>query len=42
VGEVEDFLDVYFRSYHWYTFNMADAAIVVGTGIIVLQLLLAG
>ncbi len=40
VGEVEDFLDFYFRSYHWYTFNVADAAIVVGTGTIVLQLLL--
>lgn len=42
VGEVEDFLDFYFRSYHWYTFNVADAAIVVGTGMIVLQLLLGG
>ena len=37
VGEVEDFLDFYFRTYHWYTFNLADAAIVVGTGLIILQ-----
>jgi signal peptidase II len=39
-GQVEDFLDFYFRSYHWYTFNVADSAIVVGTGLIVLQVLL--
>ncbi len=39
-GQVEDFLDFYVRSYHWYTFNLADSAIVVGTGLIVLQVLL--
>lgn len=38
-GQVEDFLDFYFRSYHWYTFNLADSAIVVGTGLVVLQVL---
>jgi len=38
-GQVEDFLDFYFHSYHWYTFNLADSAIVVGTGLIVLQVL---
>ncbi len=41
-GEVEDFLDFYFRSYHWYTFNVADAAIVVGTGLIIVQVLMGG
>ena len=40
VGEVEDFLDFYFRTYHWYTFNLADAAIVVGTGVIILQVMM--
>jgi signal peptidase II len=40
VGEVEDFLDFYFRTYHWATFNLADSAIVVGTGLIILQVLL--
>lgn len=40
-GWVEDFLDFYFRSYHWATFNLADSAIVVGTGLIVLQVLFA-
>ena len=39
-GEVEDFLDFYFRSYHWATFNLADSAIVVGTGLIILQVLM--
>ena len=38
-GQVEDFLDFYFRHYHWYTFNLADSAIVVGTGFVVLQIL---
>jgi signal peptidase II len=38
-GMVEDFLDFYFRSYHWATFNLADSAIVVGTGLIVVQVL---
>ncbi len=41
-GEVEDFLDFYYRSYHWYTFNVADAAIVVGTGFFILELLMGG
>jgi signal peptidase II len=38
-GMVEDFLDFYIRSYHWATFNLADSAIVVGTGFIVVQVL---
>jgi signal peptidase II len=29
-GEVTDFIDVYFRTHHWYTFNVADSAITVG------------
>lgn len=37
VGRVVDFLDVYFRSYHWYTFNLADSAIVVGAVFLILQ-----
>jgi signal peptidase II len=40
-GLVEDFLDFYIRSYHWATFNLADSAIVVGTGFIVVQVLFA-
>lgn len=29
-GEVVDFLDFFWGSHHWYAFNVADAAIVVG------------
>ena len=38
-GQVVDFLDVYWRSYHWYAFNLADSAIVVGGGFLVIQFL---
>lgn len=36
-GHVVDFLDLYFRSYHWYTFNLADSAIVIGACLLILQ-----
>jgi signal peptidase II len=29
-GMVTDFLDVYWRTWHWPTFNMADVAISLG------------
>ena len=38
-GRVVDFVDVYYRGYHWYTFNLADASIVVGAGFLVFELL---
>ena len=38
-GQVVDFFDFYYRSYHWPTFNFADSAIVVGAGFVVFQLL---
>ena len=34
-GAVVDFLDVYFRSYHWPAFNVADSAICIGAGIFI-------
>jgi signal peptidase II len=37
-GRVVDFVDVYYRGYHWYTFNLADASIVVGAGFLVFEL----
>jgi len=37
-GAVVDFVDAYVRSYHWYTFNLADAAIVAGAFFLVLHL----
>jgi signal peptidase II len=40
-GQVGDFLDFYFRGYHWPTFNLADSAIVVGAGFLVCQVIFA-
>jgi signal peptidase II len=36
-GAVMDFLDFYYRDYHWYAFNIADAAIVTGVGLLLLD-----
>jgi signal peptidase II len=38
-GKVVDFLDFYVGSYHWPAFNVADSAIVVGAGLVLLDLL---
>lgn len=38
-GRVTDFLDFHFRSYHWFTFNLADTAIVVGAFLLVIHLI---
>ena len=37
-GSVIDFLDFYIGSYHWPAFNAADSAIVVGSGLLLLEL----
>jgi len=37
-GSVTDFLDFYAGSYHWYTFNLADASIVTGAGLLILSM----
>lgn len=39
-GEVVDFIDWYYRSWHWPTFNIADSAITVGVGLLVIDMLL--
>lgn len=36
-GYVVDFIDVYYRSWHWPTFNMADSAITLGAILLVLD-----
>jgi signal peptidase II len=36
---VTDFIDFYLGSHHWYTFNMADSAIVLGAALVILELL---
>jgi signal peptidase II len=36
---VTDFIDFHIGDHHWYTFNVADSAIVVGAGLVILELL---
>ena len=40
LGEVIDFIDVYFRSYHWPAFNVADSAITTGVILLMYRVLL--
>lgn len=39
-GAVADFLDFHALGYHWYAFNVADAAIVCGVGLLLLDSLM--
>ena len=39
---VTDFIDFHVGSYHWYTFNVADTAIVIGAALVILELLRDG
>src|SRR5262245_14760636 len=38
-GSVVDFVDVYFRSYHFWAFNVADSAISIGVAIMIIDML---
>jgi signal peptidase II len=40
-GAVTDFLDFYAASWHWYTFNIADASICLGAGLLIVSMLLS-
>ena len=35
---VTDFIDFHIGAHHWYTFNLADSAIVLGAALVVLEL----
>ena len=41
VGYVVDFVDVYWRSYHFWAFNVADSAITVGACLLILDMFVA-
>jgi signal peptidase II len=41
-GSVVDFVDVYWRTYHFWAFNVADSAISVGVTILILDMLTTG
>jgi signal peptidase II len=38
LGEVIDFLDVFWRHYHWPAFNVADSAITVGVTLLFIEM----
>lgn len=38
-GHVVDFVDVYWRDYHFWAFNVADSAITVGVGVMIVDML---
>jgi len=42
LGHVVDFIDVYYQSYHWPAFNVADSAITVGALLLILESLFSG
>ncbi len=39
---VTDFIDFHLGTYHWYTFNVADSAIVIGAVLVIVELLRDG
>jgi len=36
-GQVRDFVDVYYRSYHWPAFNVADILLCIGVGLLIIS-----
>jgi signal peptidase II len=42
IGSVVDFVDVYWRTHHFWAFNVADSAITVGAAIMILDMLGVG
>ena len=41
-GAVVDFIDLYWRGWHFWAFNVADTAITVGVIIMIIDLFLTG
>jgi signal peptidase II len=42
IGSVVDFVDVYWRDYHFWAFNVADSAISIGVTVMILDMLRVG
>lgn len=40
LGEVIDFIDVHWYNHHWPAFNVADSAITIGVGFMILDMIL--
>ncbi|MCH2694209.1 MAG: signal peptidase II [Acidobacteriia bacterium] len=38
-GFVTDFIEVFYKSYQWPTFNIADSAITIGVGLLLVEIL---
>lgn len=36
-GSVRDFIDVYYRNFHWHTFNIADSLLCLGVGALIVS-----
>jgi signal peptidase II len=36
-GSVRDFIDVYYRTFHWHTFNIADSLLCLGVGALIIS-----
>ncbi|MDX1643541.1 MAG: signal peptidase II [Thermoanaerobaculia bacterium] len=41
-GAVTDFVDAYYGTYHWHTFNVADSAITIGIVLMLIDFVFAG
>ncbi len=42
LGEVVDFIDIYYRTHHWPAFNVADSALSIGVILLLFRLVFAG
>jgi len=38
-GYVRDFIDVYYRGYHWPTFNVADSLLCIGVAVLIIPMI---
>lgn len=42
LGEVIDFIDIHWYNNHWPAFNVADSAITIGVGLLILDMVIKG